>query len=81
MTYCKLISYMFESFLAAGITTALFYTILFFSDCFRIPVRKWCPQNFILPGFQNPYSGSFKNRFQVSFYIKGKLCSINSFTE
>lgn len=40
MTYCKLISYMLESFLAAAITTALSYTILFFSDCFRILVRK-----------------------------------------
>lgn len=40
MTYCKLISYMSESFWAAGTTTALSYTILYFNDCSRVLVRK-----------------------------------------
>lgn len=40
MTYCKLINYMSESFWAAGVITALSYSILYFNDCSRALVRK-----------------------------------------
>lgn len=76
---------MCELFWAAGVTTALSYSIPYLYDYSRALVRKEDVlftevYTLSIPGFQTLYYVSFINRFQISFYIKGKL-SINSFIE